>query len=335
MNEVALSNVTAVSMVMDPARFGAMMDFAKVMSESRISIPEHLRGKPSDCAAIVMQAMTWGMNPYAVASKTHVTNGGVLGYEGQLINAVIIGSAPVAGRPEFEFVGDWSKILGKVMEREGKNGGKYYVSAWDKKDEDGLGVIVSVQIRGESSPRSITVMMSQAWPRFSTLWATDPQQQLSYLAVRKLARRYFPDVILGVYDMDEAQEIDTMRVVDGERVDEPPKKAAQRAREAATKPKSGHSDGGAGLDDAIQKARSMAEPKETVLAKQNSVLQRIEAATTEEELAEIGASAKDLPDALQDEARAAYANRLRQLRAKPVATPVPQTDINPENFRMD
>ncbi|SPX63869.1 Uncharacterised protein [Leclercia adecarboxylata] len=36
--------------------------------------------------AIIMQAMQWGMNPYAVAQKTHLVNG-VLGYEAQLVNA--------------------------------------------------------------------------------------------------------------------------------------------------------------------------------------------------------------------------------------------------------
>jgi hypothetical protein len=52
-------------------------------------------------------------------------------------------------------------------------------------------------------------MMSQAYPRFSTQWATDPQQQICYLAVRKWARRVTPDVLLGVYTPEELVDITT------------------------------------------------------------------------------------------------------------------------------
>ncbi|HAU6479257.1 TPA: recombinase RecT, partial [Citrobacter freundii] len=47
---------------------------------------------------------------------------------------------------------------------------------------------------------------SQAQVRNSTLWASDPRQQLAYLAVKRWARLYCPDVILGVYSADEVEE---------------------------------------------------------------------------------------------------------------------------------
>ena len=62
--------------------------------------------------------------------------------------------------------------------------------------------------------RSITVMMSQCYPRFSTQWATDPQQQITYVAVRKLARRYAPGAILGVYTPEELEESQPQREID-------------------------------------------------------------------------------------------------------------------------
>lgn len=52
--------------------------------------------------AIVMQAMQWGMNPYAVAQKTHTVNG-VLGYEAQLVNAVIASSSAIHGRFHYRY----------------------------------------------------------------------------------------------------------------------------------------------------------------------------------------------------------------------------------------
>lgn len=204
---------------LDPNTMGQMMAVAEAMAKATVTIPTHFRGKPADCLAVVMQAFRWKFDPFVVASKTHVTQSGVLGYEAQLINAVINASGAVTNQPEFEFIGDWKKILGKVAEKQSEKGGKYYVATWDKKDEDGLGVIVSATLRGEKEPRSITIMMSQAYPRFSTQWATDPQQQITYLAVRKFSRRYAPGAILGVYTPEELQEVG-MREIQAEVVTE-------------------------------------------------------------------------------------------------------------------
>nr|WP_132455937.1 RecT family recombinase [Paraburkholderia sp. BL8N3] len=214
--------MTAMSMMLDTNMLDTMQRLADIMASGKVSIPQHLRGNRADCFAIVMQSFQWGMNPFAVAQKTHLTQGGALGYEAQLISAVITTLAPIKGRPEYEFIGDWSKVLGKVAERtsdkEGGKGGKYYVATYTKADEEGLGVIVRATFIGEDEPREVSVMMSQAFPRFSTQWATDPMQQLGYLAIRKWGRRYTPDVLLGVYtpeelelrgerDMGRAQEI--------------------------------------------------------------------------------------------------------------------------------
>lgn len=202
----ALSSTSAL--ILDPNSFGKVMAFAEMMASGQATVPRHLQGNKADCAAVTMQAMQWQMNPFAVGQKTHVTQGGTLGYEAQLINAVIIARAPIENRPEFTFIGDWNKILGRVEERKSDKGGKYYVAGWKPADEAGLGVICSCLLKGEAVPREITVMLTQAYPRFSTQWATDPQQQITYLAVRKWARRYAPDVILGVYTNDELEPAD-------------------------------------------------------------------------------------------------------------------------------
>jgi hypothetical protein len=194
------------SLLMSSDSIDRIYRVADTMSSGVIAVPEHFRKKPADCFAVCLQAFGWGMNPYAVAQKTHITQGGALGYEAQLIYSVVVNRAPIKARPEFEFIGDWSKILGKVKEMKSERGGKYYVSDWKPADEEGLGVIIRCTLRGESEPREVVVMMSQAWPRFSTQWATDPQQQICYLATRKWARRYTPDVILGVYTKDELDE---------------------------------------------------------------------------------------------------------------------------------
>jgi hypothetical protein len=201
------------ALVMDKGSMDSMMRVADLMASSKVTIPVHLRGSPGDCMAVVMQAMQWGMNPFSIAQKTHLSQGGALGYEAQLINAVLVASGAVRDEPEFEFIGDWSKILGKVEERKSDKGGKYYVPTYSKTDEDGLGVICTATLRS-GSKRSIQVMMSQCYPRFSTQWATDPQQQITYVAVRKLARRYAPGAILGVYTPEELEESHSPREID-------------------------------------------------------------------------------------------------------------------------
>jgi len=202
------------ALVLDKGSMDSMMRVADLMASSKVTIPAHLRNSSGDCMAVVMQAMQWGMNPFSIAQKTHLSQSGALGYEAQLVNAVIVACGAIKGQPEFEFIGDWNKVLGKVEERKSDKGGKYYVPTYLKSDEDGLGVICTATLSGETIPRSITIMMSQCYPRFSTQWATDPQQQITYVAVRKFARRYAPGSILGVYTPDELEESQPQREID-------------------------------------------------------------------------------------------------------------------------
>jgi hypothetical protein len=197
---------SSAALVMDAQSMERMEYLAKTMASGKCTVPKHLQNSPGDCLAVIMQSIQWQMNPFSVAQKTHLSPSGQLGYEAQLINAVVISRAPVIGRPEYEFLGDWKKILGKITEKTGTNGGKYYAPNWKDVDEEGLGVICRVHFIGEAAPREITVMMSQCYPRFSTQWATDPQQQICYVAIRKFSRRHCPDVILGVYTPEELEE---------------------------------------------------------------------------------------------------------------------------------
>ena len=159
-----------------------------------------------------MQSMQWGMTPFAVAQKTHLVNG-TLGYEAQLVNAVIIARAPITGRPNYEWFGPWEKIVGKFVERVSKTkkddhgeAQKYRAPDWKIEDEAGCGVKVWATFKGESKPRELTLLMTQARTRNSTLWADDPKQQLAYLALKRWSRLHCPDVILGVYTPEELAE---------------------------------------------------------------------------------------------------------------------------------
>lgn len=208
-NDIAITSqpsatVGTAAAIFSPEGMDRLVRFATLMADSKATVPQHLAGKPADCLAVTMQAAQWGMNPFAVAQKTHVVNG-TLGYEAQLINAVVSSSNLLATRLNYRWDGDWSKVNGKS----------------DKSPS--LTVTVSAVLKGEAEPRELTISMAQAGVRNSPLWEQDPRQQLAYLCVKRWARLHAPDVLLGVYTPDELQET-TPRV---ERDITPPAATAQ------------------------------------------------------------------------------------------------------------
>ncbi|VXB23807.1 hypothetical protein BURKHO8Y_110246 [Burkholderia sp. 8Y] len=219
-NETALaeysgSNVpmSTTALMLDTAVMDSVMKFAEMMSSGKSTIPQHLRGNTADCAAVVLQAMQWKMNPYAVAQKTHFVNNQI-GYEAQLVNAVITSLAPTRDRIHYGWYGDWTKVIGKFNIRTSDKDGKkseYRVPGWSMADEDGLGVRVWATLKGEEEPRVLDLLLAQARVRNSPLWADDPRQQLAYLAIKRWARLYTPDVILGVYTPDEFEGQPSMK----------------------------------------------------------------------------------------------------------------------------
>ncbi|MDF3623268.1 recombinase RecT, partial [Enterobacter hormaechei] len=84
--------------------------------------------------------------------------------------------------------------------------GEYRVPGWTLADEAGIGIIIRATLKGEDQPRELDLLLAQARTRNSTLWADDPRQQLAYLAVKRWARLFCPDVILGVYTPDELDD---------------------------------------------------------------------------------------------------------------------------------
>ncbi|EDM8425619.1 enterohemolysin [Salmonella enterica subsp. enterica serovar Kentucky] len=196
-----------VSILTNGELFNRLRTLSEVMANSGNFVPAHFRGKPESCMAVVMQAARWGMDPFAVAQKTFIVgDSGVLGYEAQLVNAVVNSMAPTKDRIHFEWFGTWENIVGRFVEKTSTKGNKYIVPGWSLADEKGVGVRAYATLKGESEPRELILMLSQAQVRNSTLWASDPRQQLAYLAVKRWARLYCPDVILGVYTPDELEE---------------------------------------------------------------------------------------------------------------------------------
>ena len=165
----------ANTLMLDVASMDSMMRVAELMANGRSTVPAHLQKNPADCMAVVMQAMQWGMSPFVVAQKTHVVSGH-LGYEAQLVNAVVQNSGAIDGRFHYEFRGNSPAIECRV------------------------GAI----IRGENEVTwGEWLNENKVTTKNSPLWKTNPKQQLGYLQVKNWARMYCPGAILGVYSPDE------------------------------------------------------------------------------------------------------------------------------------
>lgn len=164
-----------------PDRLGDMIEFAQVMCKADVAIPKHLRGNPGACLAVAMRARAWRMDPFAIATKTYAVND-ILAYESQLITAVINRHSPIKGRLVPRYVGAGADRQ-CIIEAETHDGQTLPYESPKVKD---IGV--------KNSP----------------LWKNDPDQQLFYSSARAWARRYFPELLLGVYDPEEAR---TMRDV--------------------------------------------------------------------------------------------------------------------------
>lgn len=203
MSQELIKNQTSNDIVFSADKAGELMKFSEFMAGGKVMVPAHLQGKPADCMAIAMQAASWGMNPFSVAQKTHLVNG-TLGYEAQLVNAVVTSSRAVKGRFHYEYIGDWSK-----WKCTPKNIGTQQQPKWKHEyhNEAGLAVRVGAVLNGESE---ITwgeyVYIEFVKIRNSPLWQTNPKQQLAYLAVKYWSRLYCPEVLLGVYTPDELYE---------------------------------------------------------------------------------------------------------------------------------
>lgn len=198
------SGAHALSMLNDDATFNRLVKFAEVMATGKATIPAELRNS-GDCLAITMQAVAWGMNPFALAQKTHFISGKI-GYEAQAVAAAINNSGAVKDVFHFDWYGPWEKVIGKFAIKKNEKG-EYRVPNWSLADEEGIGVRVWATLRGEDQPRTLELLLAQARTRNSTLWADDPRQQLAYLAQKRWARLYAPGVILGVYTPDELEPI--------------------------------------------------------------------------------------------------------------------------------
>lgn len=195
-----------LQIMLDERLFDRTRLIAKYMAGAKGMVPPHLIDCQEACFAVITRAITWKLDPFAVAMSTYQTPGGKVGFEGRLCQAILENSGKLEGGVKFEHYGDWSNIQGKFKKERSSKGNDYLVPTWTDEDarKAACGVKVSAKIRGEDEPREFRFDLIQAQPRNSTLWATDPKTQICYTAVRRFASVVVPGVFMGVpFDRDE------------------------------------------------------------------------------------------------------------------------------------
>lgn len=209
---MALTVDDQLGFIADAVRtFEGVQKLAAVIS-SMESCPVHLKGKASDCFRVVVQAVKWRMDPFAVAECTSLVHGRLC-YEGKLVAAVLRSMGAIVGRIEY--------------------------------DQQGKGQEASITVTGmpKGARKAVSLGGSvKEWRTFGkdkqgnpmkNAWDTMPETMLIYRGTRQWARAYAPEAILGVYTPDE---IEDLREVEGTVVhtDPPPARTGAAAAPAAT-----------------------------------------------------------------------------------------------------
>ncbi|MBN7763533.1 recombinase RecT [Nitratireductor aquibiodomus] len=179
---------------------GEVMEYAKMMAVSGSAVPKHLRGQPGACLGIIDDAIRFQTSPYALARKSYFVNDN-LAYEAQVLAGIVNAHAPLKQRPQIIYEGDGSDRV----------------------------CIVTGEFRDGAVREYRSPAIGKITPKNSPLWKNDPDQQLAYYSLRGFARRHCPEILLGVYDIEEMRSID-------HRNDEPRQSLADRLSAARQEP---------------------------------------------------------------------------------------------------
>ena len=204
-------------MMLDATMFGQMQRIASLMARTEL-LPDHLRSKPwwmpkkgetspdqkarirkeigeeawnlswneafdrtlANCFLVVEQSFRWQMSPFAVAPETYEI-GGKLAYQGKLIMALVNTRAGLSGRLNIEYSGD--------------------------KGKDSFAVTITGIFKDDPEPKALTLTVGEAKTQ-NQMWKNDPAQKLVYSGVTRWARRFCPEVILGITTVEDAEAME-------------------------------------------------------------------------------------------------------------------------------
>jgi hypothetical protein len=201
---IPVSNAVAL---FDTAQYDHMNRIAIGMSAASL-IPEHLRqdgpeAAKANCLMVVNQAMRWDVDPFALAGESYVVKG-KLAFQGKVMKAVIAHKLGIDLRFLYNSgIGDQFAVVCFACD-EGVDAEKakplLKVLA-EKNDRSAMADL------DEMGVRAVRLSVEQG-KTDNKIWQKDPEQKLVYSASIRWARRYVPQILLGVLTDDD---IDGMR----------------------------------------------------------------------------------------------------------------------------
>lgn len=181
--ELTVSSRTGL---LTPKDLSEALEFSQAMAKAGTAVPSHLRGSPGACLAIIELAAAWELMAYSVANQSYVVKDRLC-FMGQLVHAVIKKRVPL----KYPALGLETRYEGDGPTR------KVIVFAEVIVAPDGTSKVLEWE-----SP-----VFKDIEPKNSPLWTTDPDQQLFYRTTSRWQRRYFPEIMLGVYTKDEIEDM--------------------------------------------------------------------------------------------------------------------------------
>lgn len=158
-----------------PAPIEKLAEVAKLIHQSGPLVSDELRNDKGACMAVAYMAALHGTDPIATASQVYMVNKR-LAYMSGYINALI--RRHVDEPLKIEYSGEGTNRRCRVTGR-----------------------LKGIELE------YVSPVLAVIHPKNSPLWKTDPDQQLSYYSIRAWSRRHMPDVMLGIYAVDELQAL--------------------------------------------------------------------------------------------------------------------------------
>lgn len=180
--ELAVSPQTGL---LTPKDLSQALELGQAMAKGEFAVPKHLRGSPGACLAIIELASNWGLMAFGVANQSYVVSDRLC-FMAQLVHSVIKKRVPLKNPS----VGLQSRYEGEGQTR------KVTVFA-EVVLEDGTTAVLEWE-----SP-----LLKDIQPQNSPLWKTDVDLQLFYRTTSRWQRRYFPEIMLGVYTKDDIEDM--------------------------------------------------------------------------------------------------------------------------------
>jgi hypothetical protein len=183
----------------------------KVRKSDLTNVPEEKRGHiawqqtVANCILVANQAVRWGADIFAVAAETYVV-GNKLGYQGKLIAAIVNTRAGLSKPLSIMYGPGKGDDLAAVVfaKREGDVSDDAYelLEAYtDQEDRVAARKLLRMGVE------AVRLTVAQAKTK-NDMWWKDPEQKLWYTGCTKWARRYTPELMLGILSNDD---LDLMR----------------------------------------------------------------------------------------------------------------------------